>query len=243
MAELFSLVFFRPTRTIDPMDDNSLSSPAAPAEQSPAPAPHSPISERKLAANRRNAARSTGPRTASGKKRSALNALKHGMLAKRMVIPALEGPRAAAEFRAMLHALISDLVPHGALERILVEEIAVCTWRLRRVLRFENRVAFLNSDQWKDESAEGEDGYECEGDRILAVTGLNEMSLGDHDDVRLITMFEGALMRHLFRTIASLERMQSRRAPQAKSAARNQAPEGSERTQAFSQISEHPQAI
>lgn len=39
------------------------------------------ISNRKIAANRRNAARSTGPRTAGGKVRSSRNALRHGLAA------------------------------------------------------------------------------------------------------------------------------------------------------------------
>jgi hypothetical protein len=36
-------------------------------------------SQRKVAANRRNAQRSTGPRTANGKARARLNALRHGL--------------------------------------------------------------------------------------------------------------------------------------------------------------------
>ena len=43
--------------------------------------------EKQIAANRRNAARSTGPRTQSGKARSRFNALKHGCRAKLPILP------------------------------------------------------------------------------------------------------------------------------------------------------------
>jgi hypothetical protein len=41
------------------------------------------ISERKLAANRRNAKKSCGPRTAAGKHKVSRNALRHGLAAVR----------------------------------------------------------------------------------------------------------------------------------------------------------------
>ena len=43
-------------------------------------------SERKTEANRRNAARSTGPRTREGKK-VRLNAVKHGLTATTVILP------------------------------------------------------------------------------------------------------------------------------------------------------------
>ena len=46
-------------------------------------------SERQITANRRNAMRSTGPRTRSGKARSRANSLRHGLLSKVLVDPAL----------------------------------------------------------------------------------------------------------------------------------------------------------
>lgn len=91
----------------------------------------------KLAANRRNARKSTGPRTAAGKARSRLNALKHGILASEAVIRAGEGAEEAVAFERLLEALREDLAPSGALEELLVEKLAVITWRWRRVLRFE----------------------------------------------------------------------------------------------------------
>ena len=46
-------------------------------------------SDKQIAANRRNAMRSTGPRTRSGKARSRANSLRHGLLSKALVDPAL----------------------------------------------------------------------------------------------------------------------------------------------------------
>ncbi len=218
------------------------------------------VSAQKLAANRRNAGRSTGPRTPRGKRRASLNALKHGMLAKDLVLPELEGKDAAAEFRALLHALTDDLAPRGAFELLLVEKIAVCTWRMRRLLRYENRVAFLNSNEWKspptsfemigrhlltsasitpgmpDEKKPRGETYEDACDRILAETGLNEMSLGDSDDVRIICEFQRVLMRDLFRSVTMLKCLQAQ-------SAENHQPRGMKRTLSFDRIIEQSKGI
>src|SRR3990172_3062800 len=96
------------------------------------------VSLRKLEANRKNALRSTGPRTPQGKNTVRWNALKHGLLAKEIVIPAGAGRENAADFHNLLAQLRAHLAPAGVLEEVLVEKIAVCYWRLRRVLRAES---------------------------------------------------------------------------------------------------------
>ena len=45
------------------------------------------VSDRQMEANKQNAQRSTGPCTADGKARVALNALKHGLTGKQIVLP------------------------------------------------------------------------------------------------------------------------------------------------------------
>lgn len=95
------------------------------------------ISQRKLEANRRNALKSTGPKTATGKRISAQNAIKHGLLAQAAVITNGEGKESEQEFEALYLQLVSELDPCGVLELMLVEKIAICHWRLRRALRCE----------------------------------------------------------------------------------------------------------
>ena len=93
--------------------------------------------DKQIAANRRNAAKSTGPVTPAGKAIAARNSLKHGLLAKEIVIDAGEGAESRDEFDAMLLDLKSHFEPQGPLEEILVEKIAVAYWRLRRAHRYE----------------------------------------------------------------------------------------------------------
>lgn len=84
-------------------------------------------------ANRRNASHSTGPRTEDGKKRSAMNALQHGMTSETPVLPTEDSDR-YNQFRA---ELILDLAPSGATERRMAEEIVDCSWRLQRANNLE----------------------------------------------------------------------------------------------------------
>src|SRR5215467_1741355 len=85
------------------------------------PAPRS-TSVRQIEANRRNALHSTGPTTAEGKHASRLNALKHGLRAKEVVIPGQEDPE---EFEAILKELREDWKPEGHTEMHLVDQIAL----------------------------------------------------------------------------------------------------------------------
>jgi hypothetical protein len=92
-----------------------------------------PTSQKRIEANRRNAARSTGPRTAEGKARSRLNGLKHGLAAKVPVLPGED----AAEFQAHVAAVVESYGPENRVELELLERVAATAWSLDRVARAE----------------------------------------------------------------------------------------------------------
>ncbi len=85
-------------------------------------------------ASRANGAKSRGPRTAEGKARSARNALKHGLSAKKHV---LLPDDSRAEFKALEGALLEELRPAGALQTLLVHRLVAAAWRLARADRLE----------------------------------------------------------------------------------------------------------
>ena len=93
-------------------------------------------SERQIEANRQNAQRSNGPRSADGKARVALNALTHGLTAKQAVSP----DENAKDFEVFQRGLLSALDPHDELEGALAERIVIDAWRLRRVARLESAI-------------------------------------------------------------------------------------------------------
>lgn len=95
------------------------------------------ISEKQLAANQQNALKSTGPTSEAGKAIASKNSLKHGLLAKEVVITEGDGAEDQQAFDTLLESLLAQYAPDGSLEEMLVEKIAVSYWRLRRANRFE----------------------------------------------------------------------------------------------------------
>ena len=97
-----------------------------------------PVSERRIQANRRNALRSTGPKTERGKRTVSGNAIKHGILAREVVITAGDGKESLEAFHDLANQLCEYYEPVGIVEEKLVETIAACWWRQARTIRAEN---------------------------------------------------------------------------------------------------------
>ena len=89
-------------------------------------------------ANRRNATRSTGPKTDKGKAKARLNALKHGRRAKATDVMPVLPHEDSRELDERIQTWIDDWQPTNTLERELVRRAA----RLRRRKRLERSTPF-----------------------------------------------------------------------------------------------------
>jgi len=99
-------------------------------------------SERQILANRRNGAKSTGPRTRAGKQRARKNALRHGLTAE-TIIGVLEDPE---EYRKFEAEIVTDLAPTSTVEYALVARLASLFWRLRRATAIETGLLQIQAE-------------------------------------------------------------------------------------------------
>ena len=87
-----------------------------------------------IKANKRNAKKSTGPRTPEGKARVSENAVKHGLRAGRNVIKS----ESQAEFDHHRRRFFAELGPSSSIEYALAERIISLAWRLKRSCSMHN---------------------------------------------------------------------------------------------------------
>jgi hypothetical protein len=92
------------------------------------------ISEKRLAANRENAKRSTGPRTEEGKARSSRNAVKHGFRASSFAVVRLEDLDEVEKLKA---DAVACYKPVNAQELVAVERIAMAQQQIFRGARLD----------------------------------------------------------------------------------------------------------
>ena len=95
---------------------------------------HNYVSPEQFAANRANAANSTGPRTTDGKARSSQNARKHGFAAAAYTVPRLEDVEEVADLRDRAVAFYQPANPQ---ELFAVERIAITEQAMNRAARLE----------------------------------------------------------------------------------------------------------
>jgi hypothetical protein len=184
-----------------------------------------PVSERRLAANRANGLKSTGPRTAEGKTRSSLNALRHGITGQVSIMT--EEDRAAHD--KFCQELIHSLQPEGPLEIQFASSIAEDFWRLQRIRALENDILALGS--FSDAADIDVDHPEIHTSLTRAQTFL------DHSkDFERLTLYEQRINRSIEKNRKQLDELQEKR-----NRLREQAPSKAANPAAPPQVIENPE--
>ncbi|QIQ87815.1 hypothetical protein [Erythrobacter sp.] len=153
-------------------------------------------SDRQKEANRRNAQRSTGPKTPEGRLVSSRNATRHGVLSQK----AVAFPEDEELFSSLLDDLMEEHVPVTRTEKALVERLAVLFWRERRLAQSESHIlkaeAGLSGDIYNDIE-------------VQRSGGASPLKLIDH---LLVGRYQTMLTNQVSQTLRELRSEQNRRA-------------------------------
>ena len=174
--------------------------------------------EAQIKANRLNAQKSTGPKTADGKAAVSKNTLKHGLFALKNVMKC-EKQSDFDEFRT---ELLPALAPVGGVESMMAERIVSLSWRLKRVERMNSEVidvmiAKIETDSWHKERRE-------EAGLLDPETGRSDLVLGwvtnrdfSDSDVLLerLLIYEKRIESSFYKAMNELQKLQRMRQKEA----------------------------
>jgi len=154
---------------------------------------------RQIEASRSNGARSRGPVSPSGKQASARNSLRHGLLARTVV---LEG-ESLDGFKTMLKSLTREFNPATEAETELVETMAVSRWRLLRIWGIQKTEFDREIDLQPREA-----GPKC------VRAGMAFRNMADNSrSLDLLLRYETSLERQYNRALKNLLNLQATRPP------------------------------
>lgn len=156
-------------------------------------------SKKQIEANRKNAKKG-GVKTTAGKEISKMNAIKHGLLSKEVL---LEG-EAVGSLIELGKNIRKEIKPQGEIEKILTDRIIANIWRLRRVLKVERETMQYKKVQ------EIERTHFDESDKQIERKSISEMLI--NDDMENITRYETKIEKSIYKALHELQRLQSARA-------------------------------
>ncbi len=160
----------------------------------------SAVSEAKLTANQSNSQHSTGPKTEAGKRRSSLNAFRHGLTGQIHIAT----PEEMDAFRKHCETWREALAPIGILEIEAVQEIAEDRWRLKRARALENGIFAQGHREHIDQMGSGN----AEVDTALA---QSQTWLNMGKSLQLLTIYERRIKKSLNENEIQLKSMQEAR--------------------------------
>jgi hypothetical protein len=154
--------------------------------------------EKQFEANRLNAQKSTGPKTPEGRAAVRLNGVTHGLTAETIV---LKG-ESEADFTNLFDSLEAEHDPASATEEALVVQLAMATWRLRRLYHQE---AGFYTCQLQSLVGMQRDLNLDDAGRMGHAAAWSESTLG------MFNRQEGRLERTFYRALHELQRLRKER--------------------------------
>jgi hypothetical protein len=157
------------------------------------------MTEAQLNARRQNAQLSTGPRTSAGKKRSSLNAVRHGLTGQ-IIVHTREDQEA---FTKHCDGIREALAPEGVLEIDLAQAIAEDRWRLNRARALENSIFALGQIDHVPEDSDDPD--------VDAALAQGRTWMAHARELQLLTTYENRIRRSVEKNTAELRALQNDR--------------------------------
>jgi len=171
--------------------------------------------EAQIRSNRRNAQKSTGPRTNECKAAVSRNAVKHGLSARQTIISS----ESQADFDLYRERMLSELAPASPMESMLAERIVSLSWRLKRVCRIQNQtIDALNADLTSGPLTKlkqslffkNHDQSQPDPSTSPSDLALGRLAIKDFANARVLDrllMYERRIEHSLYKTILELQRL------------------------------------
>jgi hypothetical protein len=167
--------------------------------------------QKQIDANRINALKSTGPRTATGKSKSRLNALRDGLTGQIVTL----SPQDRPVFEQLKAEVLAGFNPQTIIERKLAHAIAWDTWRLDHLRAIEMNLYVMGHEEYANEQIASTDLTDPE-----ALTEPDDLDTAFADvrtfqteapRLELMSLYEQRMTRNLHRNIGLLRDLQAER--------------------------------
>jgi hypothetical protein len=144
--------------------------------------------------------KSTGPRTPEGKAIASMNAMRHGLTGRVVVLPTED----LNIYRAFCQELMADLAPETALERQYAQTFCDTQWRLNRARSYEDSMLALGH-------FEHSGSLHVEDPQILAALTAAKVFRDNSKAFVNLSLYEQRLQRAQKEALRQLEELQTKR--------------------------------
>ncbi len=169
--------------------------------------PEKHTSQKQIDANRRNAEKSTGPKSEEGKARVALNALRHGLTGQ----VTLMTPEDREEHELHLNEYLAMYKPANFVERDLVFAIAGDAWRLKLSRTHEQNLYAIGHMRNSEIAERMAPGSDPQNPQVVAAVSASKTYFDESLEFQRLTLYEQRIKRSMRNNIVDLKAMQAER--------------------------------